>query len=74
MGRSASHLPGSVHLELVEGVVHLEPERAVFEAMLQGWARQQQARFLKEDDRAADSAGPSHGDLHGPVPVAVAAW
>lgn len=49
MGRSASHLPGSAHLELVEGVVHLEPERAAFEAMLQGWARQQQARFLKEE-------------------------
>jgi len=49
MSQSASHLPGSAHLELVEGVVHLEPERAVFEAMLQGWARQQQARFLKEE-------------------------
>src|SRR6266536_2392990 len=49
MGQSASHLPGSAHLELVEGVVHLEPERAVFKAMLQGWARQQQARFLKEE-------------------------
>jgi site-specific recombinase XerD len=49
MSHSASHLPGSAHLELVEGVVHLEPERAVFEAMLQGWARQQQARFLKEE-------------------------
>ena len=48
IGRSASHLPGSAHLELVEGVVHLEPERAAFEAMLDGWATQQQARFLRQ--------------------------
>jgi site-specific recombinase XerD len=28
-------------------VVHLDPESAVFEAMLEGWADQQRARFLK---------------------------
>ena len=30
-----------------QGVVHLDPERAVLEAMLQGWRDQQVARFLK---------------------------
>ncbi|GAA2534991.1 tyrosine-type recombinase/integrase [Streptomyces koyangensis] len=42
-------LPGAAHLVLVDGVVHLEPEPAVFEAMLDGWARQQRTRFLDED-------------------------
>jgi site-specific recombinase XerD len=28
-------------------VVHLDPERAAFDAMLEGWAKQQAARFLK---------------------------
>jgi integrase len=32
---------------LVENVVHLDPAPAVFEAMLEGWRRQQSARFLK---------------------------
>jgi len=27
--------------------VHLDPATAVFEAMLEGWKRQQQTRFLK---------------------------
>ncbi len=35
-------------MALVGGVVHLDPAPAVFEAMLQGWATQQRARFLKE--------------------------
>jgi len=35
---------GSARLELVEGVHLLHPEDAVFEAMLQGWGRQQQAQ------------------------------
>jgi hypothetical protein len=30
-------------------VVHLDPKPAVFEAMLDGWADQQRARFLKMD-------------------------
>jgi hypothetical protein len=32
---------------LVPGVRHLDPESAVFEAMLKGWALQQRTRFLK---------------------------
>ncbi|MFJ9372422.1 tyrosine-type recombinase/integrase [Streptomyces sp. NPDC101455] len=42
-------LAGSARLELIDGVVHLAPESAMLEAMLQGWARQQRARFLNED-------------------------
>jgi site-specific recombinase XerD len=40
-------LPGAARLVLVEGVGYLEPERAVVDAMLEGWARQQRVRFLK---------------------------
>ncbi|MFE6404449.1 tyrosine-type recombinase/integrase [Streptomyces alboflavus] len=43
-------LPGASHLVMAGGVVHLDPESAVFEAMLDGWAVQQRARFLDEDD------------------------
>ena len=43
-------LAGASHLVLVPGVAHLDPESAVFEAMLAGWARQQRTRFLKERD------------------------
>lgn len=43
----AVDLPGAAHLVLADGVVHLEPARAVFEAMLTGWATQQRSRFLK---------------------------
>jgi hypothetical protein len=32
---------------LADGVVHLNPASAVFEPMLEGWATQQRARFLK---------------------------
>jgi len=32
---------------LADGVVHLDPAPAVFEAMLEGWTRQQRTRFLK---------------------------
>jgi site-specific recombinase XerD len=39
---------GSARLELVEGVHLLHPEDAVFEAMLSGWGRQQQARQLQD--------------------------
>jgi site-specific recombinase XerD len=45
----AADLPGAAHLVLAEGVVHLDPASAVFEAMLEGWARQQRTRFLKWD-------------------------
>lgn len=41
-------LPGAAHLELVDGVVHLDPKSAVLEAMLAGWIRQQQTRFLND--------------------------
>jgi integrase/recombinase XerD len=46
---SGAGLPGAVHLALVAGVVHLDPASAVFEAMLEGWATQQRARFLKDN-------------------------
>lgn len=43
MGRE---LVGSARLVLADGVALLDPERAVFEGMLAGWERQQQARLL----------------------------
>ncbi|MGC0328072.1 hypothetical protein RKD23_001062 [Streptomyces sp. SAI-170] len=39
--------PGSARLVLARNVVHLDSAAAVFEAMRDGWARQQAARFLK---------------------------
>jgi integrase/recombinase XerD len=42
-----SDLPGSATLSLVANVVPLDPEPAVFRAMLSGWADQQRARFLR---------------------------
>ncbi|MFE3227907.1 tyrosine-type recombinase/integrase [Nocardia sp. NPDC059228] len=39
--------PGSARLVLADNVVHLDPAPAVFEAMLEGWRRQQSARFMK---------------------------
>ncbi len=39
-------VPGSAHLVLASGVVHLDEQSAVFEAMLTGWERQQQSRLL----------------------------
>lgn len=42
-------LPGASHLVLVKHVVPLDPEPTVFEAILEGWARQQRVRFLKDD-------------------------
>ncbi|MFT3851356.1 MAG: tyrosine-type recombinase/integrase [Ilumatobacteraceae bacterium] len=41
-------LPGSAGMALAAGVVQLDPERAVFEAMLSGWAAQQLSRRLAE--------------------------
>jgi hypothetical protein len=32
---------------MAPGVVHLDPQSAVFEAMLEGWALQQRTRFLR---------------------------
>jgi hypothetical protein len=42
----AAGIAGSAALVLVEGVVPLRPEPALFEAMLEGWRRQQAARRL----------------------------
>ena len=39
-------VPGSAHLVLASGVVHLDEASAVFEAMLSGWGRQQASRLL----------------------------
>jgi integrase/recombinase XerC len=44
----AGAVVGSAGLMLVSGVQHLDPQRAVFEAMLAGWTRQQQARLLAD--------------------------
>ena len=38
-------LSGVARLALADGVVHLDPASAVFEAMLEGWATQQRAGF-----------------------------
>jgi site-specific recombinase XerD len=43
----AVDVPGAAHLVLLQGVEYLDPAPAVFEAMLEGWARQQRVRFLK---------------------------
>ena len=39
-------LPGAAALSLVGGVSLLHPQDQVFAAMLEGWGRQQQSRFL----------------------------
>ncbi|WP_223881383.1 tyrosine-type recombinase/integrase [Nesterenkonia ebinurensis] len=41
-------VPGSAHLVLASGVVHLDEQAAVFEAMLVGWERQQKSRLLSD--------------------------
>ncbi|MFG3350274.1 tyrosine-type recombinase/integrase [Streptomyces sp. NPDC048018] len=40
--------PGSARLVLARNVVHLDPAPAMFEAMLEGWTRQQTAQLLRE--------------------------
>ncbi|MBQ0927545.1 tyrosine-type recombinase/integrase [Saccharopolyspora endophytica] len=42
-------LPGTARSVLADGVVHLDPAPAVFAAMLEGWARQQRVRFLRDE-------------------------
>jgi len=42
-------LPGCARLGLVQGVVPLNQQEAVFEGMLAGWARQQRSRLLREE-------------------------
>jgi site-specific recombinase XerD len=41
-------LDGAAHLMLAPGVRHLDEEMAVFQAMLEGWKRQQDSRYLRE--------------------------
>lgn len=50
---SAAEVPGVAHLELLDGVVYLDPGPSIFEAMLAGWVRQQRSRFLQEDGTIA---------------------
>ena len=44
-----ARLTGVAQLLLADGVSCLDPASAVFEAMLEGWATQQRARFLKDN-------------------------
>ena len=46
-------LAGAAHLVLDGGVRFLHPEPAVFDAMIEGWRRQQQSRYLREPTIAA---------------------
>jgi hypothetical protein len=41
-------LTGSVQVVLPVGVRYLDPEPAVFKAMLEGWTRQQHSRMLRD--------------------------
>jgi site-specific recombinase XerD len=42
-------LPGSAHLVLSDKVAFLDPAASTFEAMMDGWGRQQRVRFLKTE-------------------------
>ena len=44
---SAGEIAGSARLVLADNVLPLDPAPALFAAMLEGWARQQYARFLQ---------------------------
>ncbi|MDQ1414073.1 MAG: integrase/recombinase XerD [Acidimicrobiaceae bacterium] len=46
MARPAD-LAGAAHLVLTAGVAQIDPTTAMFEAMLEGWERQQRSRFLR---------------------------
>jgi site-specific recombinase XerD len=50
---SDSAIAGAASLVLADNVIPLDPKPAMFEAMLEGWERQQSARFLKEATIAA---------------------
>jgi hypothetical protein len=43
-----SEVPGSARLVLASGVIHLDEQAAVFDAMLAGWERQQKSRLLAD--------------------------
>lgn len=45
-GWGVVEVPGAARLVLVPGVAHLDEPAAVFTAMVEGWARQQQSRML----------------------------
>lgn len=47
-GVVTSDSQGAARRVLAPNVVHLDPEQAVLEAMLQGWESQQRARFLRD--------------------------
>ena len=47
--RRTLEVPGSAHLELASGVVHLRPADAMVDAMLRGWRAQQLSRGLREE-------------------------
>src|SRR4051812_11571888 len=47
-GVVTSDAEGAARRVLAPNVVQLDPQRAVLEAMLQGWEHQQRARFLKD--------------------------
>ncbi|WP_228120539.1 tyrosine-type recombinase/integrase [Streptomyces fagopyri] len=49
MVRRGEEPPGSARLLLIDGVSLLHPEDAVFEAMLEGWEKQQRGRRLGVD-------------------------
>ncbi|MFI5634713.1 tyrosine-type recombinase/integrase [Streptomyces sp. NPDC051664] len=40
------NIPGAAHQVLADGVIHLDEQPAVFEAMLSGWEKQQKSRLL----------------------------
>jgi integrase/recombinase XerC len=47
---SVAHaLPGAPGLALAPGVLHLEPQRAVFDGMVEGWATQMVSRGLRRE-------------------------
>jgi len=46
-------VPGAAPMSLAPGVVHLDEPAAVFDAMVSGWARQQNSRLLGEGTVAA---------------------
>lgn len=46
---------GAARVLSAPNVVQLDPEQAVFDAMVEGWERQQRARFLKESTISARS-------------------
>ncbi len=48
MKQERSELPGAACLVLIDGVAYLDEAAAVFQAMLDGWARQQGSRLLTD--------------------------